>query len=96
MLSLSKALMLQVLIAIDQLVNALLGGLADETLSARAHRMRAKGHKWWGWTAGFIDRLFFWQQDHCLDAYLAEVRRRQLPNHYNQPAQAGFFTPGGN
>lgn len=34
--------MLQALIAIDQLANAMLGGHADETLSARAHRMREK------------------------------------------------------
>lgn len=40
--------LLNLAIAIDQLVNVLLGGLADETLSARAHRMRLKGHRWWG------------------------------------------------
>lgn len=91
-----KAWLLQLLIAIDQLGNVLLGGLADETLSARAHRMRGKEHKWWGWTAGFIDRLFFWQQAHCSAAYQAEIKRRQLPSDYQQPAQAGFFTAEGN
>ena len=35
-------------IAVDQLANALLGGHADETLSARAHRMREKNHRYWG------------------------------------------------
>lgn len=84
--------LLQLLIALDQLVNVLLGGLADETLSARAHRMRLKGHRWWGWTAGFIDRLFFWQRDHCLQAYHSEIQRRQMPGHYQPPADAGFFT----
>ena len=54
---------MQVLIAVDQLLNAALGGHADETLSARAHRMREKKHRYWGWTAGAIDRLFFWQTD---------------------------------
>ena len=34
--------MKQVAIAFDQLINTLLGGYADETLSARAHRMRVK------------------------------------------------------
>lgn len=81
-------------IAVDQLANALLAGSCDETLSARAHRMREKGHRHWGWTAGAIDWLFFWQTDHCRSSYESELQRRQLPGHYTQPAQAGFFTPG--
>ena len=68
--------LLQILVAIDQLLNAIVGGYADETLSARAYRMRAKGQPYWGWTANAIDELFFWQEDHCNLAYLAEVRRR--------------------
>lgn len=79
---------MQILIAIDQLANALLGGHADETLSARAHRMREKNHRYWGWTAGAIDWLFFWQADHCQQSYESELQRRQLPNHY-QRAQSG-------
>ena len=79
--------MLQVLIAIDQLANSLIpGGWADETLSSRAHRMRLKGQPVWGWTADAIDRLFFWQTAHCLESYESEIKRRQLPNHY-QPRQ---------
>ena len=85
---------MQVLIAVDQLLNSALGGMADETLSARAHRMREKKHRYWGWAANAIDRLFFWQLQHCLQAHQSELQRRQLPIYY-QPAQAGFFTPGG-
>ena len=71
---------LQVLLAIDQLLNALIpGGWADETLSSRAHRMREKSHKYWGWTADMIDGLFFWQSNHCYNAWLEEVKRAQLP-----------------
>ncbi len=83
--------LLQAAIWLDQGFNVLLGGMADETLSARAHRMREKRHRYWGWTAGAIDKLFFWQTAHCLESYESEVQRRQLPVHY-QPAQAGFFT----
>lgn len=85
--------LLQNAIALDQQINALLGGHADETLSARAHRMREKGHKHWGWTASAIDKVFFWQISHCRSSYESELLRRQLPSHYTQPAQAGFFTP---
>ena len=71
--------LLQILVAIDQLLNAITGGYADETLSARAYRMRAKGQPYWGWTANAIDRLFFWQEGHCELAHLAEVKRGQFP-----------------
>lgn len=71
---------LQVFIALDQLANAMIpGGYADETLSARAHRMRAKRQRVWGWTADAIDKLFFWQIGHCRNAWLQELDRRQLP-----------------
>lgn len=78
----------QILIAIDQLLNTLLGGRADETLSARAHRMRLKQQRVWWWLAGAIDLLFFWQVDengkrhHCYQSYLSEKERRHLPDHY--------------
>ena len=74
--------MIQILIALDQLFNAMLGGMADETLSARAHRMRAKGQRYWGWTANAIDALFFWQPGHCALAYEWERGRRDLPGEY--------------
>lgn len=65
----------QVAIAIDQLLNTLLGGMSDETLSARAHRT---GSAW----EPVIDALFFWQADHCQDAYVSEKERKQLPQEY--------------
>lgn len=77
-----KTYLMQNLIALDQQLNALLGGMADETLSARAHRMREKQQKYWGWTANFIDFIFFWEKDHCFMAYQYEIRRRQLPEAY--------------
>ena len=72
----------RILVALDQLINALIGGWPDETLSANAHRMRAKKQPYWGWLAGFIDTLFFWQKDHCFKAHMAERERRQLPDEY--------------
>lgn len=74
-----KARLLNVAIALDQLANALLAGQPDETLSSRAHRMRVKGHRWWGWTADAIDLLFFFDPHHCERAHLSELRRLQLP-----------------
>jgi len=82
--------MKQILIALDQLANTLIpGGYADETLSARAHRMRVKGQPYWGWLARAINLLFFWQEDHCQGAWLEETRRSQLPDAYGRPGSGG-------
>ena len=56
---------LTLLVWLDRLVNVLIGGSFAETLSARAHRSDAKDHPYWGWTAAVINKLFFWQADHC-------------------------------
>lgn len=81
----------QMVVAFDQFLNTCIpGGMADETLSARAHRMREKKQKYWGWTANAIDLLFFWQKDeqgnrnHCKTSYESEVNRSQLPKHYQK------------
>lgn len=63
----------QVLIAVDQLVNALLGGYADETLSSRAYRERRET------LVKIIDGIFFWEEKHCFSAYMSERKRLQAP-----------------
>lgn len=70
--------LLRIAIALDQLANTILAGQPDETLSSRAHRMRVKGQRYWGWTANAIDWVFFWQAGHCEAAWRAEIERRHL------------------
>lgn len=72
---------LQILVALDQLVNALIGGFADETLSSRAHRRRLRGK---GGVAWVIDHIFFWQDEHCKTAYESELERAQLPPEFRE------------
>lgn len=67
----------QVAIAIDQLINALLGGWADETMSSYAHRLRIEKNI--TWVECVIDALFFWQEDHCKTAYESEQARKHFP-----------------
>ena len=89
--------MKQFLIALDQLANTLAGGYADETLSARAHRVAEEGGPAWPQRA--INALFFWERQHCLLAYRSEVERRQLPSRYrsalsvSQDRKFLFLTP---
>ncbi len=72
---------LQIMIAFDQLINTILGGMADETISSRAHRNRFKNWRW-RFMRRLIDGLFFWQKDHCHQSYLAELDRKQLPPNF--------------
>ncbi len=76
-----RAYILQVLIALDQLANALLAGWADETLSSRAHRLGQPfgAKRRWRVARRVINALFAWQADHCQDAYIAERQRAQMP-----------------
>ena len=72
----------EVLVAVDQLANAILGGYADETISARCWRRRVE--RPYTWLRPLIDRIFFWQPHHCEEAYESERLRSQLPAEYRQ------------
>lgn len=84
----------EILIALDRLINAFLGGSADETMSGRAYRMRVKQQPYWWWTADAIDTLFLFlgQLNHCERAHQQEVERR---NPASQTDLAGENILGG-
>ena len=66
-----------VLIGADQLLNAILCGSCDESLSSRAYRLdKERGRKW---PRLLIDALLWFDKDHCHQAYLSEIERKQLP-----------------
>lgn len=72
-------------IGFDQFCNTVLGGMPDETFSARCWRCR-NGQPWRALYIA-VDGLFFWQRDdvlggHCRQAWMSEVKRRQLPDEY--------------
>lgn len=77
--------MKQFLIAFDQLANTLFYikgdgfGFADETLSARAWRLRYFSNAY-----KVIDKMFFWEDNHCLLSYHSEMKRKQLPDEYRE------------
>lgn len=71
------------LIALDQLLNTVLAGYPDETLSARAYRcgsLDTSPKKRWVWAERAINTLFFWQPGHCQWAFLSEKERKHLPH----------------
>lgn len=73
------------LIALDQLANALCCGWPDETLSSAAYRASRDGIR--HWPRRVIDRLFFWDKEkregltvrHCQLSYESEQLRLQHP-----------------
>lgn len=70
------------LIALDQLVNTILGGHPDETLSSRAYRAEQNNKIFGKFFRPVIDGIFFWQKQHCYRGYLAEKQRKQLPSNF--------------
>ena len=72
----------QLLLATDQLINALIGGWADETLSSRAYRSSRKTGSWrWRICQGLINGLFF-NRTHCFEAFESERCGSQLPPEF--------------
>jgi hypothetical protein len=75
------------LIGLDQTANCCFRldgewGQPDETLSARAWRVREKHPRFARW----FNRVFFWQANHCETAYRAERLRAHQPSHYRESA----------
>lgn len=70
-------------IGCDQTANTLVKlsdgwGRPDEMLSARAWRLREQHPRLHVW----VDRLFFWDKDHCRECFEIELMREQSPDAY--------------
>lgn len=81
-----KQYVLNLLIAVDQLANAMRGGFPDETLSAAAWRTEQSGKLAGIFFRPVIDFLFglLGDKDHCKMSYESEVRNLQLPGSYRE------------
>lgn len=53
---------IRILVAFDQLVNAVLNGYPDETISSRAAKAARRGSKWGCILCKFLD---WFDKDHC-------------------------------
>ncbi|MGX2969246.1 DNA helicase UvrD [Ursidibacter sp. B-7004-1] len=77
-----------VVIGLDQFINAILGGAADETLSSRTYRgavLSQKPKRKWQVMHRTIETLFFWEKGkHCQMAYESELSRKQYPSAFRQ------------
>lgn len=67
----------QILVAFDQLINAVFRGYADESMSSRSWRAYRDGKR--RWTKVLIDRLLWFDKNHCEKSYMSEMERAQCP-----------------
>ena len=75
-----------VIIAIDQLFNALTGGAADETLSSRTYRgavLTEQPKKRWRVLYRLINGLFF-DANHCKASYESELSGKQHDKRFSE------------
>lgn len=63
--------------ALTQLLNTILGGWPDESLSSRTWRNRER--RGWRQLHTLIDALFWRWPDHCERAHRSEQTLRQMP-----------------
>jgi hypothetical protein len=72
------------LISIDQLgwtIITLGGGYPDETISSATWRYEQQGNMIAKVFRPIIDILFFFEKEHCYNAYVSEIERWQAPRH---------------
>ena len=70
----------QILVAYDQLINAIFMGWADESVSSRSYRKSLENPCFnCEWSQKLIDKIFFFDPNHCEEAYKSERDRLQMP-----------------
>lgn len=78
-----KQYLLNIAIALDQVLNALRGGSPDETLSAAAWRTEQKGRLLGRVFRPLIDLTFtLLEKEHCRKSFESERDGRHLPEEY--------------
>jgi len=59
---------------LSQTLNVLIyNGSPDETVSGRSYREGSAGNQVWERRRKVIDRLFFWEKNHCRQSHLKDV-----------------------
>jgi hypothetical protein len=57
---------------ISQAGNAIfLAGNPNMTISARCYL--ARNHPKWGWCYKVVNKIFFWQEDHCRSSWVSDI-----------------------
>jgi hypothetical protein len=82
-----KAYFWRIFVGLTQLLNTVLGGWPDESVSSRVWRLEQQGNAAARWARRSVDAAFFWQTEHCATAYQLERSRYRLPPIFRQPTE---------
>lgn len=74
-----KTYFAHVCVGLTQLLCTLVGGWPDETTSSYLWRLERQGKLAGKLFRPLVDRLFFWQPEHCARSYAAERERYHVP-----------------
>lgn len=72
--------------AVSVLLNVLLGGSSNQTLSARNYELKRSREPNIVWA---IDILFFWDKDHCMNSWLYWFLRKDVQHEMNKEKYDG-------
>lgn len=72
--------------AVSVLLNVLLGGSSNQTLSARNYELKRSREPNIVWV---IDILFFWDKDHCMNSWLYWFLRKDVQHEMNKEKYDG-------
>lgn len=61
--------------AVSVLLNVLLGGSSNQTLSARNYELKRQGKPNCVW---FIDKIFFLEENHCMTSWSYWISRKDV------------------
>lgn len=78
----------RVLLAISILINTLLGGSTNQSFSARNWHWKKQGYPNLVW---LIDKIFFWEVDHCFESYIKWYIINKSINHYQSIGATRFL-----
>lgn len=77
----------RVTIAFSIFLNVLFGGKSNQSFSAAQHQRR-RDKKWN--LCPIIDRIFFWELEHCLEAWVKWKLIHRSLNHYDNIGEDFF------
>jgi len=81
----------RVFIALSIFLNAICGGKTNQTLSATQYARKRLG-KWH--LCPVIDRIFFWDDDHCREAWVKWTIIHRAIRHYEDLGKKYFEKKG--
>jgi len=81
----------RVLLAFSILFNTILGGSTNQSFSARNWQRRKRSQMNLVW---LINRIFFWEYDHCRESYIKWVIINNAIYHYDLIGQRRFILKG--